>query len=564
MFRLYYQIEVWEEECLNNIGGTGNEYEFGEHNKRTTGDSWAVVNHFLERQYLSLHGRQSENGEGAMEMNDLTISAGGISEVCETAFTGTGDLVSVGDGIDNNEMDDAVECNLLFANHNAQWQEVNDTTNLSVGIHSMRWEVSGTSDEHPLRLHTRHETALNSSYLNSYHWETGDFTLDWELPISSWSCDIDFEFDLDLQTVSSGTYRMDYETGDPHIDGPCGGGYDISQSEDPVDFSVSIIGDDGNADDLDEVHQLSEGENTFRWEVEDPVDGHFHSVWMYLWYNGKIQQTLSTGFLGDSQDASGEWVAIIDEDACDIRLHAEMSIREYNGWHEESTTEHFGVSGNTSDCDYAGSQVTLSVLDESGSWVESPDLLATGNNQIRLNVGDISLPENYSYYIQSQIDGSGVTSVGTHRYFNIGTPSYYGYSSYNEYDGGDIYYNFTVAEWTCTASAYLRIYIISSDGGWHTAATMPTRYYQNSDCEPIGELSLSRYEGEVWEHGLQNDWEIQAGTTDLYWNMTNLNIGERYKLSFYAYVDDQIYYSHSSGIYGTPSRRTRLGTSISI
>ena len=140
-----------------------------------------------------------------------------------------------------------------------------------------------------------------------------------------------------------------------------------------------------------------------------------------------------------------------------------MSIREYNGWHEESITEHFGFSGNTSDCDYAGSQVTLSVLDESGSWVESPDFLATGNNQIRLNVGDISLPENYSYYIQSQIDGSGVTSVSTHRYFNIGTPSYYGYSA-NEYDGGDIYYNFTVAEWTCTASAYLRIYIISSDG----------------------------------------------------------------------------------------------------
>ena len=138
-----------------------------------------------------------------------------------------------------------------------------------------------------MRLHTMHETALNSSYLNSYHWETGDFTIDWELPISSWSCNIDFEFDLDLQTVGAGNYRMDYETGDPYIDGPCGGEYDISQNEDPVDFSVSIIGVDGNADDLDEVHELSEGENTFRWEVEDPVDGHFHSVWMYLWYNGK-------------------------------------------------------------------------------------------------------------------------------------------------------------------------------------------------------------------------------------------------------------------------------------
>ena len=75
-----------------------------------------------------------------------------------------------------------------------------------------------------------------------------------------------------------------------------------------MDFSVSIIGDDGNADDLDEVHQLSEGENTFRWEVEDPSTGTSTCMDVPL-VQRKIQQTLSTGFLGDSQDASGEWVA---------------------------------------------------------------------------------------------------------------------------------------------------------------------------------------------------------------------------------------------------------------
>ena len=152
---------------------------------------------------------------------------------------------------------------LLYLNESDEWVEVDDSTNLSVGIHSMRWEVSGTSDEHPLRLHTRHETFLNSSYFDSYHWETGDFTIDWELPVSSWACNIDFEFDLHLETVGVGTHRMDHETGDPFLDGPCGEGYDVSSNDDPVELSVSIIGADGNADDLDEVQELSEGENTF-------------------------------------------------------------------------------------------------------------------------------------------------------------------------------------------------------------------------------------------------------------------------------------------------------------
>ena len=299
-------------------------------------------------------------------------------------------------------------------------------------------------------------------------------------------------------------------------------------------------------DDLDEVHELSEGENTFRWEVEDPVDGHFHSVWMYLWYNGKIQHTFSTSFLGDSQDDSGDWVASIDEDACDIRLYAEMSIRESSGWHEESTTEQFGFSGNTSDCDYGSSQVTLSVLDESGSWVESPDFLDTGNNQIRLNIGDISLPENYTYYISSQIDGTGVSSVYKHGTSISGPPH-----------TTDIPATTNTTEGTSTTTSpsqngparpRVRPHIHHLERrGWHTAATMPTRYYQNSDCDPIGELSLSRYDGDNWEEGLQNDWEMQVGVTDLYWNMSNLNIGERYKLTFYAYVDDQIYYPHGSG-----------------
>ena len=55
-----------------------------------------------------------------------------------------------------------------------------------------------------------------------------------------------------------------------------------------------------------------------------------------------------------------------------------------------------------------------------------------------------------------------------------------------------------------------------------------------------------------WSHGWEeelelnnNGWDIPAGTTDLYWNMTDLNIGERYSIYFYAYVDNEYVYSNA-------------------
>ena len=283
------------------------------------------------------------------------------------------------------------------------WVEVNETTNLSVGTHQMKWEVSGTNAGQSLELNTNIEAYLNSSKLYSYYDGTGDFNVIWELPISDWSCHIDFEYDLYFRTHTGNQYRMDHENGDPVIDGPCNDAVDLTEDTVP-EFSLSIVDTDGSLDDLDEVAELEEGDNTFRWGVEESLDGYEHSITMYLRYNGKIQEIRTENFFGDTTDVSGDWTVSIDEDACDIYLYSEMYVKDYNGWFRSGTlSEHFGYSGSSTNCDYEGSQITFSKLGSDGTWDNDPELLESGVNQLRFNIGSLSLTDNMTYYINTYV-----------------------------------------------------------------------------------------------------------------------------------------------------------------
>ncbi|MDP7649940.1 MAG: hypothetical protein QF834_07110, partial [Candidatus Thalassarchaeaceae archaeon] len=194
---------------------------------------------------------------------------------------------------------------------------------------------------------------------------------------------------------------------------------------------------------------------------------------------------------------------------------------------------------------------TASVLEPEVTlvWAESPDEMQSGNNQLRFDFSSIDLMDDTTYYFHARVDGDGSQSQSFSTYYNVGNPSYYGYSDYDSYHGEDIYLNFTVYDWTCASRAYANLNYISPNGGHYTYARMPTTYFDNADCDSAGHLDLSRAtdvddDGTIeWEHELSDtSWEISAGTTDLFWSMSDLEIGERYQLYFYVYVDGQLYY----------------------
>ena len=83
----------------------------------------------------------------------------------------------------------------LWYYFNGTWIEVDETTNLSHGVHQMKWHVDVESNVE-FRLNTNIETFLNSSSRSKTDRGIGESEFLWNITISDWSCNIDYEYDL--------------------------------------------------------------------------------------------------------------------------------------------------------------------------------------------------------------------------------------------------------------------------------------------------------------------------------------------------------------------------------
>ena len=433
----------------------------------------------------------------------------------------------------------------LFYDNSGIWNEVNDSTNLSAGIYDMKWEINGGSDWSAtpnLVLSTSYETFLNSSTQSRTYYNEGDSSWEqhWELIISDWSCNIDFDYDLDIILYSNNHYSMDEDKNNPFIEGPCNDPMDISSSNsnEPSHNLYILLGNSTNP--LDSQDSFDEGENTIRWKVENTVSDYEHMLHAYLNYNGHIQEFTFDNFLGDGTQIVGDFNFELEGDICSIQFYSNLYVKEYNTWDSiDSSYTSLSYDGNTSDCDYQENQIGFSVLDDTGNWNNSIEMLTPGNHQVRFDMGD--LIENVTYYISSSINGQGSQSQHFNGYFSIGQPTVNS-NDLNDYFGQDIYHNITVNPWTCSLNYYANLYYISPTGSWSTYRGISSSI-EVENCESAGEISISSLVDNHWTDEIDvYNYPLETGVNDLYWNMTNLNVGETYQLYFYAYKDNiQIY-----------------------
>ena len=439
----------------------------------------------------------------------------------------------------------------LYYNYENTWIEVNESTNLSSGIHDMKWQISGLSEDISLSLNTNVEYYLNSTYHSSSYIGNGNFESIWELTVSDWSCNINYEFDLYFYTMNGNGYNIDQEVDNSFIDGPCNSPVDVSSSNgNEPSMSVSVV--EGNTvTEIDSGNQLNEGVNTLRWNIQDPVEDYEHYIHMYLQYNGARQEILSHSFIADSGDMYGDWTIDIQEDACDLYLFSSLYVKEYNTWDQiDSQGINIGYSGNNSDCNYSTHQFTISALDNE-TWIQNPDSLNIGMNQLKFDIESLDLFDNMTYYINTNFNGIGSNSFSFSTYFDLGTGSSVSQSNNYYYTGDDIYFNFTVEEWTCSAHASSQIYYLTPYGGWENIRSMPSVNFDVDGCSAPAELSLSRFiEGE-WEEDLEghNTFELEVGVNEMYWNMSNLNMEEKYELYFYVYENNKYTYQSAGATF---------------
>ena len=340
-------------------------------------------------------------------------------------------------------------------NDSGTWTEVNESTNLSVGIYDMKWQVSGISDSANVRLYTTYEQYLNSSTQSNNYYKEGNFEQNWELIISDWSCNIDFDYNLYLVSLHSGSQRdMDHSKNNPFIDGPCNTPIDISStnSNEPS-YSISKLVENSTQNLESYAGTLDEGENTIRWSVENTVEDYEHYLHMSLRYNNQVDEFIFENFLGDGGEISGDWSFELEGDVCDIQIYMQLYVKEYNGMDSiDSSNYYLSYSGNSSDCDYQDNNIDFSVLDASNTWNSSLETLSPGTHQMRFDM-DFDYVEDATYYISAYVSASGSQQQNWNGYFSIGQPSSSYTSSWDDYFGEDIYLNFTVNEWSCSVTA---------------------------------------------------------------------------------------------------------------
>ena len=243
--------------------------------------------------------------------------------------------------------------------------------------------------------------------------------------------------------------------------------------------------------------------------------------------------------MGEENEFEDIWSINLEGDICSIYLYGVLYVKEYNTWHHvDSIGRNLGYNGNSTNCDYSASQVSLSKFNEnSQAWESNIDSLDQGNNQLRFDVGDLNLMENASYYISASINAQGSSSYSFSQYFDIGETDYDSSSSSNDYNGEDIYFNFSVSDWTCVVSYNVNIYLITPASGWQNLLDSQTSYLSLPSCNPAGDFSLSGVLDGEWNENLEStNFDLPVGQVDLYWNMTDLNIGERYELYFLSLI----------------------------
>ena len=121
------------------------------------------------------------------------------------------------------------------------------------------------------------------------------------------------------------------------------------------------------------------------------------------------------------------------------------------------------------------------------------------------------------------------------------------------------YFDVPVSEYDCEVRIYAYLQYYDFRGYWQYMDSRNT-YFQ-TDCLDPGNVSLVMDGvGEVWE-----DWSnLNNGTNDMMWELTDLNAGTEYALDWYVRVnDDFVLYEHQtwqatsdSGICPGPSRST--------
>jgi len=310
-----------------------------------------------------------------------------------------------------------------------------------------------------------------------------------------------------------------------------------------------------NVEDLDDVDEIPEGTTTLRWKAVDLDEGYEYFVHLRLFYNGYLQDYHVSRFFTTSDDSvMGEWSFDLEGDVCNLRVYSEIWVDNPVGWQRLDYQDDYIPYSGGDDCYYHyESEFRLFSEQPDGSWLENPDSLQQGDNHVYFDTSGLNLKEGVDYWIHTKFEGEGTGNVYKTHHFYLGEGSTFDRHYNFDYSGENMHMNFTMYDWTCESSvrAYLNYYTPSGNG-YRIAEYSGTRSnFDVAGCDSAGEIAFGRQaDNGEWSEGYSG-WEIDAGMSNLAWNLTDLDWGENYKMIFYVQVDNAYAY-HNTKVEFTP------------
>ena len=280
------------------------------------------------------------------------------------------------------------------------------------------------------------------------------------------------------------------------------------------------------------------------------VEEHFdYFVHLRLYYNNHLQDYhISRFYTHSDEPVMGEWSFELEGDICNLRVISELWVDNPSGWQRlDEISEYLDYAGGDDCYSHYDSEFRLFALQDDDTWEENPDFLQQGDNHVYFETEGLHLKEGVEYYIRAYFEGEGTGNVYNSHTFYLGEGSSRDSHYTIDYGGEDLHLNFTMYSWTCESHvrAYLD-YRTPSHSGYRIAQYLGTQSeFDVPGCDSAGEVSFTKQEADgEWSEGYSG-WEIEPGTSQLAWNLTDLDYGENYKLVFSTQVDGSYAFSNT-------------------
>ncbi|MBV14747.1 MAG: hypothetical protein CL505_06725, partial [Actinobacteria bacterium] len=391
---------------------------------------------------------------------------------------------------------------------------------LDAGSNQMMWDTSNLSSGTEYRIVWHWSSDNYDSQSQSLHFTANGSPIEWHIDVAMWSCYAYAYYDLYVPDFRGGEYWIDGENWD--FDAPC---QDVQYNGTQNATMELSLFQNGSWTPISNSTSFDVGTTPARIDASMLEEGFEYYRQMKVYYDGNLDVFSSRNWFADSENETAYDNLTIEGFVCDVDVYLELYVRTPDGW---DTVAYHGIY-LIGPCDGTEGDAQMRIplyadLASNGDWflVDDNTTLQSGTTPMFWDISSLENSTN-NYHIHFHADGQHIFS------------GYTTDTDFNDlFEGG--YWDLTTDHFSCGADIWMNIQVLSEVTGWHSFGYQ--YIYPETECADGGDLGLQYENNGTWVDLDQYEYlEIEVGTTQFQWSLTNLSTGYNYSVQWSQYIN---------------------------